>query len=220
MRSRILVSSLVIAAALSGCSSGQATQESGPDSTAEGSSNPAQTAGSATETPESAEPSPTPSPTEDGAQTSARGNTVKQEGEGHSINTDAEGVIATVTINSVTPAACDSTFWKGAQNGHIVRVNLTTEIGTSETARDINWTLGNPHSWRAYSADDTRVPKPASEGSYSCKTNHSEAMPIDLVAGDTITGDVFLDVATDTGTLAWETPDPELVLEWEYDATK
>lgn len=219
MRNRILISSIVAVAALSGCSSGQATQEPDAERAAEASSGAAQDTGSPTAASEPVEPSPTPSPTED-AQVSARGNLLKGEGEGHGLTTEADGVIATVTVNSVTPAACDASYWEGAENGQIVRVNLTTEIGTSETAKEVTWRMGNPHSWRVYSADDSRVPSPATQGSFTCMSSHSAAMPTDLVAGDKITGDIFLDVATDTGTLAWETPNPDLAMEWNYDATK
>lgn len=215
MRHRALIPALLLTATLTACGSGQAAPES-----AAGTSSNSTEAETNTEATSTTVEQVTPTPTPTGPRMSDHGFVLGDEGKDLYFSTDTEGNIATFTVHEVARAACDNSTWKGSENGLIIRVNMTVDIGASETAKEVPWTPGNLHGWRAYSADGSRIPTAATVGAYGCMASNAAQLPSEISAGEKVTGDVFLDVATDKGSIAWIAPGTDVGLEWNYDATK
>ncbi|WP_150307201.1 DUF4352 domain-containing protein [Planctomonas psychrotolerans] len=192
------------------------------------------TSGCAAETPQAADaartpsaenlttqtPTPTPTPTPEskyGAQVkNDHGNLMKEFGQlaglTSAANSDVEVATFIVTGIQLDPV-CNSGFAEPPRNGHYALVNVNIETLPELAQEEITSLYFDSYAWQAYDAEGKRVNDPVGN-SWTCMDVGS-LLPTDIGPGQSVSGDIVLDLPSTTGSIALTMGGPA-GWEWTY----
>lgn len=164
----------------------------------------------------SAEPSAEATSAAPEAPKSARGNLIKQIGEGAGITDEGKQVVTFVVNSIAVDVPCTGNYPSPVENGHILvlDVSIVTEPGLAESL-DPTFQM-NPNWFTEIAPNGTTSNAGlATMATYSCLPD-AEVLPQMMGPGENVTGKVVLDVTNPTGTLVFKYGGNTSGWEWTY----
>jgi hypothetical protein len=159
-------------------------------------------------------PTPTAIPNENG-----RGQLIKKIGETATRANEREKAPSLkFKVTSIQAITCDAPF-PTPPKGQIIAVSLEIESASGFVGPlTVNGTPGlisfHPRDWKGYTDTGTRMNTVESDATQNCLADETRLLPDYVGKGEKLNGIVLLDVATPSGSIAFEPDGPGWI--WEY----
>lgn len=116
-------------------------------------------------------------------------------------------------VTSIKPFKCDAGY--APENGLILKVDI--EAKTKPGFVELNgYPLSfNEHYWKGYADNGTRMNTVATTATSNCVQDRTILLPHEIGDAEQVTGSIFLDVTTESGSVAFA-PSDDVGWEWDY----
>ncbi|OUM41061.1 hypothetical protein B8W73_11975 [Arthrobacter agilis] len=150
------------------------------------------------------------------AEKSARGNLIKQIGEGAGLTDEGKQVVTFVVNSIAVDVPCTGNYPSPVENGHILvlDVSIVTEPALAESISPTFYM--NPYDFTEIAPNGTTSNADlGTMATYSCLPD-AEVLPQEVGPGENVTGKLVLDVTNPTGTLVFKYAGAPAGWEWTY----
>lgn len=148
----------------------------------------------------------TPKATPTKAPTNSRGNVAKKIGEvAYLGSADGKPSGFNFKVTSIEKAICDNPY-PTEPKGTLVAITIEAETTADFRGiydEDNPMVDFNPHGWRAYASNGTRMNEVATAASYGCYADQAKYLPANMGKGEKVNGVVVLDLTTPSGQVAY-----------------